>query len=72
MRRYSGSFVLEASYILPVILICICIVIELGVSFHKEVCTRVEAQSEKEMLDVITAMYRREYIKEVFGELDED
>jgi len=68
VRRYKGSFTLEATYVLPVILICICIVADLGVSLHKGVCTQVEVQSEKEMLDVITTMYRREPIKELFGE----
>lgn len=68
MSRYNGSSTLEASYILPVILICMCIVVDLGVVLHEEVCTQVEAQLEEERLDAITAMYRRAYIKELFGE----
>lgn len=68
MRRYNGSFTLEASYVLPVILICICIVVDLAVVLHAEVCTQVEVQLEKESLDVITVMYQREYLKELFGE----
>jgi len=72
MRRYKGSFTLEASYILPIILLCICIVIGLGASLHKAVCMQVEMQSRKEMSDVIAAMYRYEYIEGLFGEWDED
>ena len=72
MRKYKGSFTLEASYILPIILLCICIVISLGASLHNEVCKRVEMQSQKERTDVIAAMYRYEYIEELLGEWNED
>ena len=68
MRRYRGSFTLEASYILPIILLCICIVIGLGVSLHKTVCMQVEIQSQKETADLIGAMYRYIYIEGLFGE----
>lgn len=72
MKKYKGSYTIEAAFILPLILICICIAIEMGVVLHQEVQTRVESQMKKEPLDMVKAMYRMEYIKELFGELYED
>ena len=72
MKKYKGSYTVEAAFILPLLLFCICIAIEMGVVLHQEVQSRVELQAKKEPLDMIEAMYRREYIKELFGELYED
>ena len=72
MRKYNGSFSVEASYIIPLILFCICIVVELGVTLHQEVQTEVKTQMEKAPLDMVKAMYRREYVKELLGAFYED
>ncbi len=63
---------MEAAFILPLILLCICIAIDAGVILHQEVRTQVEEQTEQETLDMVKAMYRREYIKELFGVFYED
>lgn len=72
MKKYKGSYTVEAAFILPLFLFCICIVIEMGVVLHQEVQTRVESQMKEEPLDMVKTMYRREYIKELFGVLYED
>lgn len=72
MKKYKGSFSMEASYILPIILACILVVIDLSVLLHEEVHVRVEMQMEKASVDMVKAMYRREYIKELLGEYYED
>lgn len=72
MRKCKGSFTIEASYILPLILVCFFVVINLGVSLHEEVCTLVENQMERKSFDMVKAMYRREYVKELFGDFYED
>ena len=72
MKKYKGSFSMEASYILPIILACILVVIDLSVLLHEEVHARVEMQMEKASIDMVKAMYRREYIKELLGEYYED
>ena len=72
MKRYKGSYTVEAAFILPLLLACICIAIETGVVLHQEAQMRVENQTKKEPLDMVEDMYRREYLKELFGELYED
>ena len=72
MKKYKGSFSMEASYILPIILACILVVIDLSVLLHEEVHVRVKMQMEKASVDMVKAMYRREYIKELLGEYYED
>lgn len=72
MKKYKGSFSIEASYIVPLILFCICVVIEMGIALHQEVRAKVETQAQKEVTDMVKAMYRREYVKELFGEFYED
>ena len=71
MKMYKGSFTVEAAYILPFIFACICMVIELGISFHAEIHAEVEQQSISEPLDVIKCMYRKAYVEELFGEFYE-
>ena len=72
MKKYKGSFTVEASYILPVVLACILVAVDLGISLHEEVQAQVEAQMEKEPFDMVKAMYQQEYIKELLGEFYED
>lgn len=72
MKEYRGSFTVEAAYIMPLILLCICIAIEAGISLHEEVRMQVVSQMETEPADMVNFMYRREFVKELFGELYED
>lgn len=72
MKKYKGSFTIEAAYILPLILFCICIAIEMSVSLHGEVRMLVETQRENQPLDIVEYMYRREYVRELLGEVYED
>lgn len=72
MKKYRGSFTVEASYILPIILMCFFVVIELSVSLHSEVNMQIKSQEEKEPLDVIKTMYRSDYIKDLLGEIYEN
>lgn len=63
---------MEATFILPLILLCICIAIEMGVALHQEVQMLVDEQTEQKTLDMVKTMYRREYIRELFGAFYED
>lgn len=72
MKGYRGSFTIEAAYITPLILLCICIAIEAGISLHNEVKTQIVSQMENKQMDMIGAMYRRELVKELIGELYEN
>lgn len=72
MRKYKGSFTVEASFILPLILLCICVVIELGITLHQEVRMQVAEKAKEETMDMIDAMYHREYLKELLGAFYED
>lgn len=72
MKAYRGSFTIEAGYIMPLVLLCLCIAIETGISLYEEVREQVAAQMKQEPLDLVDSMYRRDYVKELFGELYED
>lgn len=68
MRAYKGSFTIEAACIFPIILFCICITINVGITLYQEVKQEAMSQMENEKLDLISVMYRRELVKELFEE----
>lgn len=72
MRAYKGSFTVETACIFPIILLSICITINVGVSLYEEVRQEAISQMENEKLDLISVMYRRELLKELFEEEYED
>ncbi|MBQ8280385.1 MAG: pilus assembly protein [Roseburia sp.] len=72
MRRYRGSFSVEAAFIVPLVLLCMFIAIDVGISLYGEVEMQVESQQEERVTDMVGYMYRSEFIKELFGELYED
>lgn len=72
MRVYRGSFTVEAACIFPVILFCICITIDVGITLYEEIRQEAMSQMENEKLDLISAMYKRELVKELFGKEYED
>lgn len=67
MKKYKGSFTIEAVFVLPLILTCICVVITMGIGLYQEVQKQAELQAGKETLDMVKGMYQREYVKELFG-----
>lgn len=71
MRKYKGSFTIEAAWILPLVLSCFCVAIGAAVSLHNEICEEIQEQVEKESVDLIKGMYRRTYVKELLGNLYE-
>lgn len=68
MKKYKGSFTIEAVFVLPLILTCICMVITMGIDLYQEVRKQAELQVGKETLDMVKGMYQREYVKELFGD----
>lgn len=72
MRRYRGSFSVEAAFIVPLVLLCMFIAIDVGISLYGEVKMQVESQQEERVTDMVGYMYRSEFIKGLFGELYED
>ncbi len=63
---------MEAAYILPLVLSCVYIAVGVGILLHEEVRVQVEIQAKEETVDMVNCMYRREFVKELFGELYED
>jgi len=72
MKKLKGSFTIEAAYILPIILICFCIAVEVAITLHEDVRVLVEAQLQKKPMDMIESMYRRDLVKDIFGEVYEN
>ena len=72
MKRYNGSFTIEAACVFPLVLFCICVAVWSGISLHEEVRLEAKRQEEKIPIDLVTYMYRRELVDEMFGEWYED
>ena len=72
MKKYKGSFTIEAACIFPLVLFCICVAVWSGISLHDEVCLQAKNQEEKITVDIVKCMYRREFIKDIVGEWYED
>ena len=72
MKECQGSFTIEAAFITPLLLFCICLAIELGISLHNEVKILALSQMDHKPLDLVSAMYRRELVEELLGELYEN
>ena len=72
MRGYKGSFTIEAVYIIPLILMCICIAIESGITLYNEVKSKALSVKEEEMMDLVSYFYRKELIENVLGAGYED
>jgi len=72
MKKYKGSFTVEAACVFPLVLLSICIAIGSGMSLHEEVLLRTAKQENGVWVDMVECMYRRELIKDIFGEWYED
>ena len=72
MKNYQGSFTIEAACIMPIILFCICTTIEIGISLHQEIKEQVFLEMEKTPIDMVEGMYRKEFAKEILGEVYEN
>lgn len=72
MRVYKGSFTIEAACIMPLILLCICIAIESGITLHNEVKSKALLVKEEEPVDLADYLYRKELIENVLGAWYED
>lgn len=68
MKSYKGSFTIEAACVFPIILFCIFIAIDVGINLYQEVKQEAMRQMEEKKLDLISVMYRREFLKELFEE----
>ena len=68
MRQYKGSFTIEAAVVFPIVLVCICSVIIIGMELCDEVCITAEQYENDEILDLIHCMYDRELIGDLLGE----
>ena len=72
VKQCRGSFSLEAALIFPLIMLCFCLAIQIGINLQEEIKEQTEAFMKKEPLNIIACMYRKEYFEEVIGELYED
>ena len=72
MKKYKGSYTLEAACIFPLALFCICAAIWSGISLCEEVRLKAIKQEENASVDMIKSMYKRELIRDMVGEWYED
>lgn len=72
MRAYKGSLTIEAAFVFPIILFCICTTIDVGITLYQEVKQETVSQMESKKLDLVSVMYRRELVKELFEKKYED
>lgn len=63
MRKYRGSFTIEAAFIMPLIFLCICIAIKSGVTLYQEVKNTSEQIIEENQEELIDYMYRKELLE---------
>lgn len=56
---------------MPLVLLCIFLPIWLGIEKYQEIQMWVQREMEVETMDVISAMYRQEYMKEL-SEINEN
>lgn len=63
MKMYRGSFTIEAAFIMPIILGCICIAIKSGVTLYQEVKNITEQIIEEKQEELIDSMYRKELLE---------
>lgn len=71
MKYYRASLSIEAAYIMPLVLLCLFFPIWLGIDLQDEVKELVHAQQQEEITDIVFCMYRKEFVKELLGELYE-
>ncbi len=56
---------------MPLILLCLFFPIWLGLNLQNEIKEQVHAQQQEEITDIVSYMYRKEFVKELLGELYE-
>lgn len=72
MKVYKGSFTVEAACIMPLILMCICIAINSGITLHNEVKSRALLVKEEASVDLAAYLYRKELIENLLEVWYED
>ena len=68
----KASFSIEAAYIMPVVLMCMFIPIWIGIDSHEQIKQWVEKQQQVETMDMILAMYRQDYLKDIGKDWNEN
>lgn len=63
MKKYKGSFTIEAAFIMPIIFLCICTAIKSGVVLYQEVKHTAEQIREEKQEELIDYMYRKERLE---------
>lgn len=72
LGEQRASFSVEASLIIPLVLMCMFIPIWLGIEMNEEIKTWVEIQSQTEVMDMISSMYRQDFLKDMGGDSNEN
>lgn len=57
---------------MPLVLLCMFLPIWMGIEMHQELKESALRLQQEETVDVVSAMYRREFITDLLGELYED
>ena len=63
MKKYRGSFTIEAAFIMPIVLLCICTAIKIGITLFQEVKNTAEQIIEENQDELIDYMYRKELLE---------
>ena len=72
VKQCRGSFSIEAALVFPLIMLCFCLAIQIGISLQEEIKVQTETFMKKEPLDISSCMYRKEYFEDVIGAFYED
>lgn len=53
---------------MPLVLWCMFLPLGIGIEMHQQLKDFVQCQKQEERIDIISGMYRKEFVKELIGE----
>lgn len=69
MKKYKGSFTVEAAVIVPLFLLLFVAVISISVDLYQDTVSLVAEISSKKQVDAVSAMYHIDSIKKLISDL---
>jgi len=72
VKGLQGSFSVEAAFILPMVLMCLFLPIQVGLEMHQDIKTRAVNIQQNDVVDVISGMYRKEWMENFLEGLSEE
>lgn len=69
MKKYKGSFTVEAAVIVPLFLLLFVAVISISVDLYQDTVSLVAEINSKKQIDVVSAMYHMDSVKKLISDL---